>query len=112
MNLSLIYSYYAYIALISIISDFWVWSKKSFYSITLPKKIFRCVLKRLRGSLECPKYDPKKFWQLVNKIENGRQVRYCPYIGLRVTSLQMCVKTCLIVLFMAFSRGKFHAESI
>ena len=41
MNLALIYSYYAYWRLISIISDFEVWPKKLFFSIALPKKILQ-----------------------------------------------------------------------
>ena len=39
MNPALIYSYYAYWRLISIISDFEVWPKKLLFSIALPKKM-------------------------------------------------------------------------
>ena len=39
MNPALIYSYYVYWRLISIISEFEVWPKKTFFSIALPKKI-------------------------------------------------------------------------
>ena len=39
MNPALIYSYYVYWRLISIISDFEVWPKKTFFLIALPRKI-------------------------------------------------------------------------
>ena len=41
MNPALIYSYYVYWRLISIISEFEVWPKKTFFSIALPKKILQ-----------------------------------------------------------------------
>ena len=41
MNPALKYSYYAYWRLISIISDFEVWPKNTFFSIALPKKFLQ-----------------------------------------------------------------------